>query len=217
MVKLGYSCQEEWSWYFYDYMSIYQFYRGSAESYQQQCFDRAMGRMHYFYAHEYTHTYFITKLSPARALDTTHKIEVFYAPDGDGEAGQMQEVPIKDLKRNDTPYFERGWCEAEMQWSCMRGKASQTVALDFYEHSHALSLYCRAPMPPDVFQGQVERNELRFTHADNSKDVMELQRRVFLAKAASLETLGRMDLSASQIVILGLALPFYSRLQAGEV
>eukprot|EP00439_Symbiodinium_sp_Y106_P084040 s87_g24.t2 len=205
--------QKEWSWYFYDYMSIYQFYRGSAESYQQQCFDRAMGRMHYFYAHEYTHTYFITKLSPARALDTTHKIEVFYAPDGDGEAGQMQEVPIKDLKRNDTPYFERGWCEAEMQWSCMRGKASQTVALDFYEHSHALSLYCRAPMPPDVFQGQVERNELRFTHADNSKDVMELQRRVFLAKAASLETLGRMDLSASQIVILGLALPFYSRLQ----
>ncbi|OLQ04139.1 Guanylate cyclase soluble subunit beta-2 [Symbiodinium microadriaticum] len=203
----------EWSWYFFDYMSIYQFYRGSAESYQQQCFDRAMASMHYFYAHEYTHTYFITKLSPARALDTTTKIEVFYAPDGDGEAGQMQEVPIKDLKRNDTPYFERGWCEAEMQWSCMRGQASQTIALDFYEHSRALSLYCRAPMPPDVFQRQVERNELRFTHADNSKDVMKLQRRVFLEKAAMLEVLSRTDLSASQIVVLGLALPFYSRLQ----
>ncbi|CAE7546884.1 NLRC3, partial [Symbiodinium necroappetens] len=189
------------------------FYRGSAESYQQQCFDRAMASMHYFYAHEYTHTYFITKRSPARALDTTHKIEVFYAPDGDGEAGQMQEVPIKDLKRNDTPYFERGWCEAEMQWSCMRGQASQTVALDFYEHSGALTLYCRAPMPPDVFQGQVERNELRFTHADNSKDVMKLQRRVFLQKAARLEVLSRTDLSASQILVLGLALPFYSRLQ----
>ncbi|CAE7821393.1 Nlrc3 [Symbiodinium sp. CCMP2456] len=209
--------QKEWSWYFFDYMSIYQFYRGSAESYQQQCFDRAMARMHYFYAHEYTHTYFITKLSPARALDTTHKIEVFYAPDGDGEAGQIKEVPIKDLKRNGTPYFERGWCEAEMQWSCMRGKASQTVALDFFEHSRPLSLHGRAPMAPDVFQRLVQRNELRFTHADNSKDVMELQRRVFLQKAASLEVLSRTDLSASQIVILGLALPFYSRLQVLEI
>ncbi|OLP79447.1 Protein NLRC3 [Symbiodinium microadriaticum] len=205
--------QKEWSWYFYDYMSIYQFYRGSAESYQQQWGGRNRDPLPRVPAHEYTHTYFITKLSPARALDTTHKIEVFFAPDEDGAAGQMQEVPIKDLKRNDTPYFERGWCEAEMQWSCMRGQASQTVALDFHEHSRALSLYCRAPMPPDVFQRQVERNELRFTHANNSKDVMKLQRRVFLDKAARLEVLSRTDLSASQIVVLGLALPFYSRLQ----
>ena len=134
---------------------------------------------------------------------------MFYAPDGDGEAGQVQEVAIRDLKLNDTPYFERGWCEAEMQWSCMRSDASQMVALDSYdEQSQEAPLQGRAPMPPDVFQQQVVRNVLKFTHADNSEDVMKLQRRVFLEKAENSEVLRRAALPAKQISFLGLALPF---------
>ena len=49
------------SWYFYDYMSLYQYKRNMAS--QERSFRRAMANMHVLYAHEHTSTLRIETLT----------------------------------------------------------------------------------------------------------------------------------------------------------
>ena len=55
---------DRYSWYFLDYMSVYQFYRTSIH--QNRSFQYTMMHMHFFYTHEYTWTYRIEDLTPFR-------------------------------------------------------------------------------------------------------------------------------------------------------
>ncbi|CAE7356703.1 Nlrc3 [Symbiodinium necroappetens] len=203
---------DKWSWYFFDYMSIYQFYRGYQYSRQQRCFDAAMLHMHFFYAHEHTYTYCIESLTPPDQIDGDRKIEVFFTPDGRGESGQVQEVQIQALNANTTPYSHRGWCEAEMQWSSMRDRL-QTHSLG----SRCLHPWNRAPMPPNVFQEKVLQKDLKFTHRNNSDQVVQLQARVFMDKALNCTSLSLTRLPRDQVVVLGRALCFYKKLQTLSV
>ncbi|CAE7667328.1 NLRC3 [Symbiodinium necroappetens] len=200
---------DKWSWYFFDYMSIYQFYRGYQYSRQQRCFDAAMLHMHFFYAHEHTYTYCIESLTPPDQIDGDRKIEVFFTPDGRGESGQVQTVAVKDLMPNATPANERGWLEAEMQWSSMRSNTKRTYIL----HSDPSVAWSRAPMQPDLFIQKVVRKELKFSSRQCRHQIVQLHQRVFTEKAAHCESLSLATLPAGQVAVLCHALPSYQRLQ----
>ena len=72
------------AWYFYDYMSLYQFKRNVAS--QEKSFRRAMANMHVLYAHEEMH------------MDAT--VLVYHAP-----SDEVKPVPVADLIANQTAYI----------------------------------------------------------------------------------------------------------------
>ena len=118
---------DKYSWYFLDYMSVYQFYRTSAH--QNRSFQYTMMHMHFFYAHEHTWTYRIEDVVPFEDVDREMQVEVFFTSTTKGEDGKVEVRPLADLKENSTPYFRRGWCEAECQWPSMRSDSSRTSAV----------------------------------------------------------------------------------------
>ena len=118
---------DRYSWYFLDYMSVYQFYRTSVH--QNKSFQYTMMHMHFFYTHEYTWTYRIEDLTPFEEADRQKQVQAFFTEAGIPEDGKVELRPLADLKENSTPYSRRGWCEAESQWSSMRSNSRQTVSL----------------------------------------------------------------------------------------
>ena len=72
-------------WVFYDYLSLFQFQRYTAE--QAASFRRAMSNMHVMYAHQSTLTFRLERLTPvetwtARKEDSTYKVLVYHAVHG---------------------------------------------------------------------------------------------------------------------------------------
>ncbi|CAE7036293.1 NOD2 [Symbiodinium sp. CCMP2456] len=197
---------DESSWYFLDYMSVYQFYRTSVQ--QNRSFQYTMMHMHFFYAHEYTWTYRIEDLAPFEEADRHKHVQVFFTETGVPQDGKVEVRPLADLQENSTPYSRRGWCEAECQWSSMRSKSRQTVSLSFVSPE----TWTRAPMAPEVFQAKVANFELLFTHQDSAEAVKELQERVFREKAAECETLEISLLPHRELTILSSALSLYKNL-----
>ncbi|CAE7251291.1 NLRC3 [Symbiodinium sp. CCMP2592] len=202
---------DEYSWYFLDYMSVYQFYRTSVH--QNRSFQYTMMHMHFFYTHEYTWTYRIEDLAPIEEADLQKLIQVFFTETGIPEDGKVDVRHLADLVENATPYFRRGWCEAECQWSSMRSKSRQTVSLS----NVSPQTWTRAPMAPAVFQTKVANRELLFTHQDSAEAVKELQARVFMEKADECETLELALLPPREFPILSGALLLYKHLVVLQV
>ncbi|CAE7364545.1 NLRC3 [Symbiodinium microadriaticum] len=198
---------DRYSWYFLDYMSVYQFYRTSIH--QNRSFQYTMMHMHFFYTHEYTWTYRIEELTPIEEADRQKQVQVFFTETGIPEDGKVEVRLFADLKENCTPYSRRGWCEAESQWSSMRSNSRQTVSLSFVSPE----TWTRAPMAPAVFQTKVSNSELLFTHQDSAEAVKELQERVFMEKAVENVMLEMSVLPPREFPILAGALPLYKNLQ----
>ena len=200
---------DEYSWFFLDYMSVYQFYRTCVH--QNRSFQYTMMHMHFLYTHEHTWTYRIEDLAPFEEADRQKHVQVFFTDTGIPQHGKVEVRPSADLKENSTPYSRRGWCEAECQWSSMRSKSRQTVSLSFVSPE----TWTRAPMAPAVFQAKVASGQLLFAHqdsADSAEAVKELQERVFREKAEECETLDLSILPPRQFPILSGALQLYKNL-----
>ena len=65
------------SWYFYDYMSLYQYKRNMAS--QERSFRRAMANMHVLYAHEHSSTLRIETLTPSEEMHMDATVLVYHA------------------------------------------------------------------------------------------------------------------------------------------
>ena len=193
---------EDFSWYFYDYMSVYQFRRSLEET---ACFNEAMQSMYILYAHDCSYTYRIESLAPdqVRRQQASRMIPVYV-----DQTGRVQTVPAGELEANHVAYLRRGWCEAECQWSSLRSDSSHSVLLD----SDLAQDFSRAPMPPQIFQSRVLTNQLEFTHREDSEPVKEMQESVYAAKCCACN-LKLCTLRAEQVSILATALPDFRNLR----
>ena len=110
--KLFWFCR----WVFIDFICLPQYCRTAEE---QVFFKRAMANMHVLYAHR-------NVLNVVRLEDLTDEsakasppdfIDIYYEEEGaEPGSGKFGPQPFGKLELNDTPYHERGWCEAEKQW-----------------------------------------------------------------------------------------------------
>ena len=157
------------SWYFYDYMSLYQFRRNAAS--QEKGFRRAMANMHVLYAHEHSSTLRIETLTPLDEMHMDATVLVYHAP-----SDKVQAVPVADLTANRTPYRDRGWCVAELCWSSTRSFGSSSKEVD-ETGSGEVDMTGQAPMPPDVFIPRF-KEKLQFTHRSDMDAVLKLQEKV---------------------------------------
>ena len=114
--------------------------------------------------------------------------------------GKLEARPSSELVLNSTPYFQRGWCVAEVQRMCAKDM-----------------LYGFSPMSPAVFQDRVARGEqgladglaLKFTHRSDMKAVVDLQEKVARQRTKLLGV----GLPHRELVILADALPYFENLQ----
>ena len=192
-------------WFFIDYMSLYQYGRRTDEQYR--CFQLAMKHMHVLYAHEFTSTLRIEDLTPEDVQErmASKMVTIYYEP-----TDSVQPVPITELKANATSYFDRGWCQAEVQWSLSRSLPASSYRIP-QRPDHELT--GRAPMAPKTFQERVEAKTFKFTHRSDLTDVLALQESVFLEKAAACGELVVERLPATEFPILATALPYYISLE----
>ena len=153
------------SWYFYDYMSLYQFKRNVAS--QEKSFRRAMANMHVLYAHEHSSTLRIETLTPSDEMHMDATVLVYHAP-----TDKVKPVPVADLIANRTGYRDRGWCIAELCWSSTRSR-SLSKEIDEAE----ADTEGQAPMPPEIFVPAF-KEKLQFTHRSDMDAVLKLQERV---------------------------------------
>ena len=162
-------------WVFYDYTSLYQFERETDA--QRESFARAMGNMHVMYAHDCSLTLRIEGLTPphiwnAMLQDESKKVPVYHVP-----SGSLQALPLKELMHNRTPYLQRGWCLAEVQWSAVRGTTAQNQCIyGFYDESSS----GQVPLTPEAFAEQMRTSA--FTHRNDAETVVELQKKVFFER-----------------------------------
>ncbi|CAK9113753.1 unnamed protein product, partial [Durusdinium trenchii] len=162
-------------WVFYDYTSLYQFERETDA--QRESFARAMGNMHVMYAHDCSLTLRIEGLTPphiwnAMLKDESRKVPVYHMP-----SGSLQALPLKELMHNRTPYLQRGWCLAEVQWSAVRGTTAQNQCIyGFYDESSS----GQVPLTPEAFAEQMRTSA--FTHRNDAETVVELQKKVFFER-----------------------------------
>jgi len=197
------------SWYFYDYMSLYQFKRNLAS--QEKSFKRAMANMHVLYAHEHSSTLRIETLAP---LDDEMHVDatvlVYHAP-----SDEVKPVPVADLIANRTGYRDRGWCIAELCWSSTRSFGSSSKEID-ETGPGTVDMTGQAPMPPDVFIPRF-KEKLQFTHRSDLDTVLKLQEKVFHEKAGKNEVLILTNLSRAEAEVAIKALPHYRVLRRLEI
>ena len=189
---------------FIDFICLPQYFRTAEE---QIFFKRAMANMHVLYAHRFVHWVFrlehladeSAKASPPDFIDIYCEEEG--AEPGSGKFGPQ---PFSKLELNETPYHERGWCEAEKQW--MSTKAWITGF---------------APMTPARFQERVKRGHqnlpdglvLKFTHRSDEEIVVKLQEKIFLQQAQTHKGLGALEFPESQLLLLAESLPHFVNLE----
>ena len=200
-------------WVFFDYVSLYQYFRETEA--QQASFGLAMANMHVMYAHEMSLTFRIESLTPAerwaKALDENEMITVFHA-----ESKVVKPVLIKDLVRNPTPYQDRGWCIGETEWSSDRQATAQNQLIDILRDSagqqDGLELPGRVPTSPEHFA--VKMDTAAFTHRSDAPAVVHLQEKIFLEKVKRNESLNLEGLPRSEFPRLLKALPYFEVLQS---
>ncbi|CAE7590175.1 NLRC3, partial [Symbiodinium natans] len=213
---------------FVDYMSLYQFPRTEE---QDVYFAKGMANMHLLYAHDETWSLRIEDLTPGLhdrpGPELSGTAKVFYLPENavtDVALAELRDTndqgscspgchfgcrpPCPQLHRNSTPYRERGWCMAEVQWSLARFAAWKSIRIPFREGRNS-----EAPMAPSEFRAQVERGTLKFTHRADLEPVLQLQAKVFREKAAEATNLNLAHLPEAQVQVLARALPHYERLE----
>ena len=162
-------------WFFIDYMSLYQYGRRTDEQYR--CFQLAMKHMHVLYAHEFTSTLRIEDLTPEDVQErmASKMVTIYYEP-----TDSVQPVLVTELKANATSYFDRGWCQAEVQWSLSRSLPASSYRIPQRPH-HELN--GRAPMAPKTFQERVEAKTFKFTHRQWSDRCLGIARERFPGKS----------------------------------
>ena len=202
---------------------------------QDVYFAKGMAHMHLLYAHDDTWSLRIEDLTPGLhdrprpELPGTAK--VFYLPDNavtDVALAELRDTdetgscgagchfgcspPCPQLHRNSTPYLQRGWCRAEVQWSLARTAPWRSIRIPFREGRNS-----EAPMAPAEFRAQAEKGTLKFTHRSDLEPVLQLQAKVFREKAAEATELVLVQLPEAQVQVLARALPHYERLEVVEV
>eukprot|EP00434_Breviolum_minutum_P043554 symbB.v1.2.038832.t1/scaffold6196.1/size20165/2 len=196
------------SWYFYDYMSLYQFKRNLAS--QEKSFRRAMANMHVLYAHEHSSTARIETLAPLDEMHVDATVLVYHAP-----SDEVKPVPVADLIANRLAYRDRGWCIAELCWSSTRSFGSSSKEID-ETGPGTVDMTGQAPMPPDVFIPRF-KEKLQFTHRSDIDAVLKLQEKVFHEKAGKNEVLILTNLSRAEAEVAIKALPHYRVLRRLEI
>ena len=204
-------------------------------SHQDVYFAKGMANMHLLYAHDTTWSLRIEDLTPGLhdrpGPELPGTAKVFYLPDNavtDVALAELRDTdetgscgagchfgcspPCPQLHRNSTPYLQRGWCRAEVQWSLARTAPWKSIRIPFREGRNS-----EAPMAPAEFRAQAERGTLKFTHRSDLEPVLQLQAQVFHEKAAEATELVLVQLPEAQVQVMARALPHYERLEEVEV
>ena len=191
-------------WAFVDFICLPQYYRTPQE---QVFFKRAMANMHALYAHRSV----LRVLRLEHLADESAKasppnfIEIYYEEAGaEPGSGKFGPQPFSKLELNDTPYHERGWCEAEKQWMCTKED------IEGY-----------APMTPARFRERIERGHqnlpdglvLKFTHRSDEEIVVKLQEKIFLQQTQRRKRLHAFRLPESELLLLAESSPHFVNLQ----
>ena len=166
-----------------------------------------MTDMHVLYAHRsVTRVFRLENLADETAkASPTDFIDIYYEEEGaEPGSGKFGPQPFSKLELNETPYHERGWCEAEKQWMCTKHKIRGF-----------------APMTPDRFRERVERGHqnlpeglvLKFTHRSDEEIVVKLQEKIFLQQAPARKTLMAEGLTESEQLLLAESLPHFVNLE----
>jgi len=190
---------------FYDYCSVYQFKRFT--KHEMRSFARSMDGMHIMYAHDWTHTLCIEKMTPEE-LRTKTTVNAYFVDDK-GQ-GRICEKEVDALTANDTPYLKRGWCIAELQWSSLRSAKVDWGPLTDASGPDMWSSY--APLPPDFFRKTLSKKEVKFTHRSDTEVVIRAQQKAFASKAGQCTTLQFRGLPTMELDILADALHHYSKI-----
>ncbi|CAL1146966.1 unnamed protein product [Cladocopium goreaui] len=202
-------------WIFYDYSSLFQYER--TNSHEEKSFRKAMNNMHLMYAHECTLTFRIETLTPEHVWETMMADEEAVVRVYDAGSKTLKEKPLKLLEANRTPYLQRGWCMAEIEWSSLRGVNAQHQHIDRSESQtqKPLDLNGRVPMIPENFRQQME--QAKFTHRSDADAVISLQQKIFREKVIECQHLVLEGLPAQEILALAHALPHYENLKSLKV
>ena len=160
-------------WIFYDYVSLFQYYR-DPDSHEQRSFGKAMGNMRVMYSHECTLTFRIENLTPEDVWDAMKQNQELISV-WDDATKSVRGKPLKDLVENRTKYVDRGWCKAEIEWSSQRTLTSQHQRIDHTDNDEPGShgLHGRVPMTPAKFREIVE--QAKFSHRSDAGSVIHLQ------------------------------------------
>ena len=199
-------------WVFYDYTSLFQYER--SKSHEESSFRKAMKNMHLMYAHESTLTFRIETLTADHVWNTMMADEEALVRIFDADMKRLVAKPLKSLKENRTPYRERGWCKAEIEWSSQRGVNAQHQHIDRpkSETEESDDLNGRVPMTPENFRQQME--QAKFTHRSDAAAVIHLQEKIFREKVTECQHLLLEGLPAKEISALAHALPHYENLKS---
>ena len=205
-------------WLFFDYVSLFQFKRKTGT--EEQSFRRSMGNMHAMYAHESTMTFRVESLTPEqrwqKAVQDGLQVKIFHE-----KSGLIQPVPLEDsenLKQNRNPYFDRGWCRAEMSWSSGRGDTAQNqrvdveVAVTQEKEVIDADLTGRTPVAPDAFAADM--HSAAFTHRSDAGAVIDLQKKVFLEKVTKRRKLKVEGISLQHMQALVQSLRHFKQLKS---
>ena len=158
-------------WLFFDYVSLFQYEREPGQ--QETSFKEAMKNMHVFYAHDFSFTLRVETLaSELMWIENLDKlVTIFHQPDPK-VMGSVKPTPLRELTRNDTPYGDRGWCQAELEWSSCRRESYRNQPIDLSYRNQGTGKG-KAPLHPDIFQKQMVN--LKFTHRSDLEPVLQLQ------------------------------------------
>ncbi len=201
-------------WIFFDYTSLFQFDRQTEA--EKQSFELAMGNMHAMYSHESTMTFRIESLTPEyrweKAIKDGSTVTIYHA-----ESREVKPVPVQALTRNKAIYLQRGWCRAEVSWSCGRGATAQHQRIDVGVEQERIDPSLRQltgliPAPPKKFAEDMDSAE--FTHRADSGAVIDLQRKVYLEKVSQRKELTLEGLPVQQMRALIQALPYFRKLNS---
>ena len=189
---------------FIDFICLPQYYRTPEE---QVFFSKAMANMHVLYAHhEINWVMRLEDLADECAkASPPNFIDIYYEEEGaEPGSGKFGPQPFHRLEFNETPYHERGWCEAEKQWM-----STLSIIEGF------------APMTPTRFQERVEHGRqnlfgglvLKFTHRSDEEIVVKLQEKIFLQQAPRRKCLWAVKLPESELLLLAESLPHFVNLE----
>ena len=211
---------------FYTMFTVYPFLgaKRAAVRYQYQrqgedqidSFDLSMQNMHLLYAHDATYTFRINRLTPedrwASMMEAPDQVVKVY----DEPTDTVIPKPLRDLVPNRTPYEDRGWCMAEIEWSSVRSRSWQHQRIDSHgESDDERTLKGRVPMTPEAFENQMR--EAAFTHRSDATQVILLQKKVFHEKVENCEGAVLQNLPQGELGKLAESLKYYAKLKSLEV
>ena len=120
--------------------------------------------------------------------------------------------PLRELVPNRTPYEDRGWCMAEIEWSSVRSRSWQHQRIDSSEESEdQRTLQGRVPMTPEAFEDRMR--EAAFTHRSDATQVILLQKKVFHEKVENCEGAVLQNLPQGELGKLAESLKYYAKLK----